>query len=326
MTALASLAGRLLDAPVQFIHPSKPYTRLQKALSLTPRRTSTHAPALLLIAAQPGDLLTIARPDVIAGRFSTVGAWIFDSFWSDLIPRFARVRHNIDHVWVTDAELVDEYARAMGTSTAWLPWGTDALALAGAPQPPRTVDVLRLGRQPAVWDDDASNEAALRVLGLSYAGRFPLLDDGRTNQQAVMSRLRRAKVVLASGSLASPSAYSHPSRDYISARFTDSAAAGTLIAGSRPRCAAADLIADEAFIDISVSSREEAMPAIAEAVRADTTERRRRVQAAALDRLDWRHRVQTIGHDLGLTTDTLDAELAALAQAAHALRGGKTNR
>ena len=219
ITSMADLAGRLLDAPVRFIHPARDYGYVRRALSLAPGRRAGQR-SLLLIAAAPGDLLTLADPRVLAGQFRTVGVWIIDSFWAQRLPRFVLSRrHGIDQIWITDQELLAFYRGASATRCDWLPWGTDALAAVQADHAARSVDVLRLGRQPALWDDDASNASALAVHGLRYQGRFDLTDDGSANQVEVRRQLDRAKVVLASGSLASPSDYSHPTRDYISARL-----------------------------------------------------------------------------------------------------------
>ena len=312
ITSMASLAGQLLDARVRFTHPDREYGRLRRAASLLPGRRHGDR-ALLLIAAAPGDLLTLVDPAVLAGRFGRVGAWVIDSFWAERTPRFARGRrHGIDHLWVTDAELVDGYQRSTGTSCEWLPWGTDALGAVRTTHPAKEVDVLRLGRQPATWDDDETNRATLSSHGLSYQGRLPLADDGPQNQSAVQRQLARAKVVLASGSLASPSDYSHPTRDYISARFTDAVAAGTRIAGVRPRCAAAELIPDEAWVDLEATDRESDARVLAAAVTEHSEQRADRLRAAALESLDWRHRFAVIAERLELESGTLDHELTEL--------------
>lgn len=319
VTALAQLAGRLWDTTPVYFHPTSPYGRARKAVSLLPRRRGGDQ-RLLLIAAQPGDLLTLARSDVLAGRFAQIGAWIIDSFWDDLIPMFARTRHTIDHLWITDAELLDRYADATTAECGWLPWGTDALAALPRPAAERDIDVLRLGRQPQAWDDDQTTRTTLTAHGIRFQGRFPQLDDGLANQGAVHDYLGRSRVVLASGNLASPTHYGHPSRDYLSARFTDAVAAGTLIAGARPAYSASDLIPDEAWIDIDVTSRTPGISAIMDAVRGYTDRTTAVLRSAAFDRLDWRHRLEQISRDLDAPSPTLDQELYDLRGAAAAHR------
>ena len=58
ITALARLAGRVLEAPVRFVHPEREYSNLRKAVSLLPGRRAGHR-ALLLIAAW---LMSRVRP------------------------------------------------------------------------------------------------------------------------------------------------------------------------------------------------------------------------------------------------------------------------
>ncbi|WP_289231246.1 hypothetical protein [Barrientosiimonas endolithica] len=263
----------------------------------------------------------MAEAPVLAGRFDRVGAWIIDSFWDELLPRFARHRNTFDRLWVTDGELADRYGAATGVPTGWLPWGTDALQ---AQQDHdltanRPVDVLRLGRQPRAWDDDDSNRAALSRVGMSYQGRFPLATDGSTNQRTVHDQLRRAKVVLASSSLDSPSAYRHPTRDYLSARFTDAVANGTLIAGSSPRCRAADLLPSDALIPMDVSSLEVGLPALRAALETYDTGAPLRLSRHALRMLDWRHRIRIIADEFELNPATLDQELAQIGHLAEVM-------
>ncbi|TWE11993.1 hypothetical protein [Rudaeicoccus suwonensis] len=315
VTALAELAGRMWDTTPVYFHPTAPAGPLRKAVAMLPRRRRSDR-QLLLIAAQPGDLLTVARADVLAGRFEQIGAWIIDSFWDERIPLFARTRHLVDRIWITDVELMDRYASATTAECGWLPWGTDALAALPRPATRRDIDVLRLGRQPQAWDDDSTTGEALATNGIRFQGRFPQLDDGLANQQAVRDHLGRSRVVLASGNLASPTQYGHPTRDYLSARFTDAVAAGTLIAGARPACSASDLIPDEAWIDIDVTSRARGLSAIMDAVRGHTDRTVAVLRSAALERLDWRYRLEQIRRDLDVASPTLDRELSDLRGAA----------
>ena len=231
VTALAHLVARLWQTEVTEIHPTRDHTMWRKLASMAPRLRGSKPP-LLIIAAHPGDLLSLADVRVLLGRFSQVGAWIIDSFWDERIPRFARERHTIDRVWVTDAELVDHYAETMRVPCGWAPWGSDALDWPGSAA--RDVDVLRLGRQPLAWDDDKANRHDLGAHGLTYQGRFPGADDGLVSQALVVEQVARAKVVLASSNLASPAGYTHPTRDYLTARFTDAVSGGAMIAGQFP--------------------------------------------------------------------------------------------
>lgn len=309
VTALAHLVGRLWQTEVLEIHPARDYGKLRKLASLLPRRRGS-APPLLIIAAHPGDLLALADIRVLLGRFSLVGAWIIDSFWDERIPRFARERRTLDHVWVTDAEQVDHYAARMRVPCGWAPWGSDALDWPGSPG--RDVDVLRLGRQPPAWDDDVANLAVLARLGLTYQGRFPGHGDGLVSQRLVVDQVARAKVVLASSNLASPAGYTHPTRDYLTARFTDAVTGGAMIAGQIPQAKAAALIPQMARVEIDVSQHAAGLGPISEAVAAWSPEIESKLRAHALAHLDWRHRIRDISAAMGVSTATLTAELQRL--------------
>lgn len=316
VTALGELAGQVFGTTTRFIHPQREYGRLRKAASLMPR-PSFRDRALLLIAAHPGDLLSLTSPAAALGGFDRVGVWIIDSFWDERIPLFARKTRAIDHVWITDGELVDRYRSAMRIPCEWLPWGTDALA--AQPIPDKSVDVLRLGRQPNAWEDDDLNRAAVQSVGLSYQGRFPMSPRGSKSYREVLDQLRRAKVVLGSSSLDSPTDYRHPTRDYISARFTDAVACGARIAGSRPQCMAADELPEEAWVPIDIRSRSRGAAELREAILQHDPQRSARLAKHALQRLDWRHRLRKIADGLKVSAPELDAQLALVHRTAEGL-------
>lgn len=314
---LAQLAARLWQTTPRYIHPTAPFGKLRQLASMAPR-VRGEKPALLIIVSNPGDLLALADRRVLFGRFSRVGAWIIDSFWDDLIPRFARQTRNIDHLWITDHELLDHYRSTTGTPCDWAPWGTDALRLTRLPAVERDLDVLRLGRQPTLLDDDDAVRSALGEFGLSYEGRFPIQPTWQANQHAVHSRLARAKVVLASGNAASPAAYTHPRRDYISARFTDAIASGTPIAGQPPDCEAARrLLPERGLVWLDLDSPTATIAALRAAVAEWTPELARALQDHALREMDWRHRLGQISAALAVTTPTLQREQQQLDDAVH---------
>ncbi|MGJ6980378.1 hypothetical protein ACSDQ9_07590 [Aestuariimicrobium soli] len=315
---MAHLVARLWETELVEVHPTRDYGLVRKLASMAPRVRGPRGP-LLVIAAHPGDLLALADARVLLGRVGQVGAWIIDSFWDERLPRFAREGSTIDRVWITDHELVDRYRDRTGIECGWAPWGSDALdwpgvrGSAGPGSDGRDVDVLRLGRQPAAWADDDVNRALFEERGLTYQGTFVgSQTDGLANQREVVRQLSRTKVVLASGNLASPADYTHPTRDYLTGRFTDAVTCGALVAGSLPKVRAADLLPDEAKVEIDVSSRGAGLAAIEAAVASWSPDLERRLRHHALVHLDWRHRVRDISEALGVVTPTLTAELARL--------------
>ncbi len=178
VTAMATLMGECFDAPVSFVHPARDYSRARRALSLVPRRRGSKG-HLLLIAARPGDLLALVGGPAHLAGFDSVSAWIFDAFWDEEIPRMARRAGFVDQFFIPDAELVGVYASATRTPVAWLPWGTDTLAgQAGRFSGARAYDVLRLGRQPAVLDDDTVTSLALQKHRRTFWRCPPFSGDG----------------------------------------------------------------------------------------------------------------------------------------------------
>ena len=102
----------------------------------------------------------------------------------------------------------------------------------------RPVDLLRVGRQPDAWDDDQRSDAACRLAGLRFAGRPPFFPenfkDSSAGHRDLCARYARAKFVLAHSNIVAPASYTHPSKEYISARWTDALAAGSVVAGIPP--------------------------------------------------------------------------------------------
>lgn len=318
VTAMAELLAEFWAAELRVFTPRRLYSRPTRAASLVPRLRGRRPP-LLIIAAHPGLLLSLARPSFLAGRFARVGAWIIDSFWDDRLPRFARTTQNIDHIWVTDGELVDGYAQRTQAPVDWAPWGADVLGRIGADNSAdRPVDLLRLGRQPDLWKDDDANRAWAACTGLAYQGRFPAPDGARENHQAVLTQLSRAKIVLSSSNLVDRAEYTHPTREYVTARFTDAVACGTLIAGRLPRCQALEVIPQIARLEIDINDREDGGSAIVDAARSWTPEQSAAIQHAGLMTTDWRWRFRSISDALEVESLRLDSELARLRELADA--------
>lgn len=312
VTTMAQLMGRCLDAPVHFIHPVRDYGRLRRLLSLVPRRRGTKG-HLVLIAARPGDLLSMVGTEAHTKGFDSVSAWIFDAFWDEEIPRMARRAAFVDQFFIPDQELVDVYAAATHSPVAWLPWGTDTLAgQRGSFSATRAYDVLRLGRQPRILDDDATTASELERQGRTFWRCPPFIGNGPQNQATVRRALESSRVVLASGNVMSPGSYTHPTREYITARWCDAAASGTIVAGVPPRCNAASLLPPDGLWRISLADVESAATDISRAVGEWTPELAQRLHRHARSQLDWRLRFSVVCERLGLPRDRLQCEIARL--------------
>lgn len=307
---LATLCARLLNADLTTVTDKGEVSLARKAAGQIPRRRGRNR-SLLVLASSPGHLAYAARLRHWFPGYTTTAAWVIDSFWTDRISRMAIRRGHFDHIFVTDRDLVDEWQRATGSAVHWAPWGTDTFA-APAVAGTRPTDLLRIGRQPAAWDDDERTHSAAAELGLTFEGRPPLHPDPQANQGAVRSALGRAKFVLAFSNLASPADYTHPTREYITGRWTDALGAGTAVAGIAPASAEYTLWPGATF-EIDPSDLSKGLAQIREAVDTWTPQSVTEHRAKARKHLDWRHRVADIAAALDLENlDQLEAELRQL--------------
>jgi hypothetical protein len=281
-------------------------------LSALGRRAGAGAEACLCVCPSPTELTFLLRAEGWPKRFRRVAAWVIDSFWLDRIPRIVRYARLFDHLFVTTEEDVEAWSRATGTPTSWLPWGTDALRLGGGSSE-RTWDLLRVGRQPPDWDDDAETEQACRERGLSFHGRPAGSDDAGENQRALMAIYGRSKFLLAFSNVANPTNYTHPTREYLTARWVDALASGATVAGIPPKAPSIErLLWPEANLDLGSIRSDEGLPILADAVRDWTPQLARENSRRALERLDWRWRFAKIAAELGECSIRLEADIQAI--------------
>lgn len=309
---LASLAARLLDGELTTLDDPGRASLSARAAALTPRR---RAPGrrLLVIAASPALLAYCARRQYWWPGYSQIVAWVIDSFWTDRIPRFASIGRHFDHLFITDKDLVPEWASATKTPVHWLPWGSDVLSVdAEAVGVPRRVDVQRLGRQPRAWDNDERLVSMAKGFGLAARGRPPLARTGLENQRVVRQALLESKAVLAFHNLVSPAAYTHPSRSYVTARWTDALAAGATVVGAAPSNAP-DILWDGATLEVSPDDIASGLGQVAEWLHNWSSAVAMQQHREARRRLDWRLRLAELSAVAGWgQTITLQTELAQL--------------
>lgn len=291
VTELVGLIERLLEARVVEVGDRGEVSALRKAAALLPRGRRGRGRHLLVVAANPAAVAYLARPALWWPGYDSVACWVIDSFWTDRTPRILRSRPHIDRLFTTDPGLVNEWSGITALPVTCLPWGADTTRFPEVGD--RPIDVLRLGRQPEAWDDDAVTARDAEHRGLRFAGRPPMSEDPFENQSAVRRALLSSKIVLAFSNLVSPAAYTHPTRDYLTGRWMDALAAGCLVAGRAPAAATSQLW-DGATIEIDPTSREASWTALSAAVAAWSPARAQRTQTLARERLDWRLRL----HDL----------------------------
>lgn len=310
ITLMARLAGRLLEAQVDEVLQSDYGRREHYALHWPRLRKGDD---LLVIAAHPGHLQEITRSWRwwVRGN-SRVSAWVIDSFWDKRIPGIALDAGHFDQLFVTDAELVGHWQERTGTPTRFLALGTDALdrGNGGADRP---VDLQRIGREPEEWADDEIVARESSARGISYGASPPFFDEEADSQRAVHSAMASAKFTLAFGNLSNPMPYTHPEREYITPRWLDALANGAQVAGIVPKCEAASrLLWPGATLELGGTGRAEGLEILRGALADWTPARAAENHKNALERLDWRWRIEELADLLGWRTNTLDLELMRL--------------
>ena len=164
---MARFAAEVLDGEL-IVPPTRSLTTLEVLGGLLPRKR--RGAACLVICPGPSSLSSITVIENWRTKYDRIVAWVFDSFWTSHVPRFARLARVFDHVFVTEREDLDTWSNMVRAPVEWLPWGSDVLGL-GSANPSRHVDLLRLGRQPPEWEDDESSARICRSQNVGFHGR-----------------------------------------------------------------------------------------------------------------------------------------------------------
>ena len=309
---MARLAAELLNGELVSIPPDFPSRKDKLEGIFLPRRKG--GATCLLICPLPADLSAILLIPNWRQTFSHIVAWVFDSFWTNWIPPWARHTRIFDHVFVTEGEDLATWRRMIHAPVAWLPWGSDVLNL-GSPNLLRPIDLLRFGRQPKEWDDDLENKMACQSSRLEFHGRPQSLSDATDNQRGLMATLSKTKYALAFSNRVSPGTQTHPTREYITGRWTDALAAGATVAGIPPRSESVQsLLWPEAMLDLGTVDRTEGLRVLHSAVEKWSPRQAHFNYARSLECLDWRWRFKTLAEALQIRSPTLEKELARLDQ------------
>jgi hypothetical protein len=313
VTHMVRLLAELLGAELVTVSTNRPANVVRRCAALSPRRRG-HG-ICLVVAAAPGHLNTLLTGWYWLRGHGHVAGWVIDSFWVERIPYVARHSGHFDQLFVTDKEVVDSWRAATGVPVSWLPWGSDVLRL-GSSNDDRPIDLQRLGRQPPAWENDAKTRRACEAAGLHFEGRPPVDRDATAGQASLMTRLSRAKFTLSFSNAVNPAGYTHPTRQYLTGRWTDALASGAVVAGIRPECAATDsLLWPGATLDLDTVELSQGIRRIVDAVSCWHPQIARDNHRKALERLDWRWRFRELAHALGVTSERLDAELEAVRKA-----------
>jgi hypothetical protein len=247
-------------------------------------------------------------------QFRYIAAWIIDSFWLDWIPKIAKSSQLFDHLFITTEEDIPEWTRLMNTPTTCLPWGTDALVLGGNDSK-RIYDLTRIGRQPLEWDNDFATEQLCLERNLRFHGRLSFLDSSSKNQEMLMKLYRQTKFLLAFSNSVNPTVYTHQTRQYLTARWTDALACGAIVAGIPPQEPSIDrLLWEGATLNLGSIRIEDGLQVILEAKHSWQAGQAARNHQQALKRLDWRWRFATIANVFDESPKRLNYELKLLKQ------------
>ncbi len=319
---MARLAAELLNGQLVVVPPGYPTLIDKLGGILLPRKGLRSS--CLLICPSPADLTSILLVQNWRKTFSRIVAWVFDSFWTDWIPPWVRASRIFDHVFVTEREDLNTWRRMIHAPVDWLPWGSDVLNL-GSSNPARPIDVLRFGRQPKEWDDDLANARLCQSSGIAFHGRPQSFGDATDNERGLMGTLSQTKFTLAFSNRVSPGTQTHPKREYITGRWTDSLASGATVAGVPPRSESVQsLLWPEALLDIGTVNQTEGLEVIGSMARSWTPDRARLNYVRSLEILDWRLRLKTIAEALGAHPLQLETELARLTKVVRSVQRAGT--
>jgi len=278
------------------------------------RQRNPHGEDCLLICASPSELLLLLAIPHWKNRFRTISAWIIDSFWTERIPLMMRWSRPFDHLFITTAEDIPHWQRVTGTPTTWLPWGSDVLRL-GSDEADRPWDLIRVGRQPPEWDDDLATEHACLSQQIRFHPRPEISSNPQENQILLMQLYCQSKFLLAFSNTVNPTAYTHPSRQYLTARWVDALACGASLVGISPKEPSIErLLWPGATLELPTVDRTQGLPRVAAAVQQWNSSQAATNYGYALERLDWRWRFATIAQQLQRSPQRLQADLALLHQ------------
>jgi len=307
ITYMVRLCAELFGAELLVLKGPTSIGMLQKLLALFPRQRGSET--CLVVSKAPWDLLIILQVQGWRHRFGQIAAWVIDGFWTDAIPRILRQARIFDQIFITTDEDVDVWRDITRCPITSIPWGSDVLRF-GTPGRDRSVDILRVGRQPPEWDNDAATSTAARARGLAFHGRPKAPSDPIENMRMLMERYGDTKFLLAFSNTVHNTPNAHPTHAYLTGRWSDGLAAGAIIAGVAPESPTANrLLWSGATLDLGGVTRDDGLEILAAAVASWRPEQAATNYHLALRRFDWRWRFDAIAAALGERPSRLAIEL-----------------
>ena len=312
--AMAELLARYTGGTVHTVDVGASLSKETKLLARLPRLKGG-SNRCLVIASDPGQLYAISQRSFAFRRYGAIYGWVIDSFWDDRIPAVAK-SSTYDRIFVADVDDVQPWTVAGVKTPGVLPWGADVWSAFSdrlAALESKSTDLLRVGRQPAAYEDDEATAALAAELGLSFEGRPPFGANDRESAQHLQDSLNRAKFLLAFSTSVSPAPYTHPTKEYITGRWTDALASGVTVVGKVPNTTTVrEILWDGATIDIDHADARAGLAQVADAVSRWTPAQGEQQIRQALQHLDWRHRFVQLCEAMGEVPASLQADCEAM--------------
>jgi hypothetical protein len=251
ITELALLAARLFRAdlrPVKSARASGLNLVRHQILGAPGRRKRDRA--ALLIAPTLWYVQDFVREPDLLGQYSQIATYVCDSMNTETFNRPGVLRH-FDLVARMQPHDDDVYRTWVGDRSIYAPFGTNALDRGGW-HGARDLDVLRVGRQPPSWENDAQSAIKAEAAGLTFQGRPPQVTGHEDAAQSLSGFYRRAKFTVAHTNLVASHHATHPTKEYFTARWTDALSCGAVVAGVQPKgiCAGANTLWPEGLIEL----------------------------------------------------------------------------
>ncbi|WP_375227239.1 hypothetical protein [Roseobacter sp. S98] len=304
------LAAQAFDARIINFrrHRISRMARVRTALTGAPR---SGADVAICILRSPQEIDRMLRSEVMTIPYRIRVLWIIDSFRTHHLPPAWQLK-SFDVIAYCQRYDQEEYESRFGDRALFLGWGSDALNL-GSAGPERAFDILRIGRQPPAWDDDGITTQKATAQGLVFQGRPPDIPD-LSQQQPVLLRdyYGQSRFVIAHSNLAAPESYTHKSKEYITARWTDALASGAVVAGVPPHSDLGLIDWPGALLPFDRIDLDANLAQLAAARAAWTPQMALDNHLGALKQLDWRWRFHTLSKHIGLRPAALDAEIDRL--------------
>jgi hypothetical protein len=233
--------------------------------------------------------------------------------WVHLLPKYLlELLAEFDHVFIGMRHSVDDVARIVGRPCSYLPGAADVLKFSPWPEmPPRSIDVMNIGRRSAMTHDGLLELAKARQIFYYYdtfAGgsqrqqRTFRVDRPDSHRLLLANLLKRSRYYIANRSRVNQPEYTGKNEE-ISGRFYEGAAAGAVMIGEAPNTPdfASQFNWPDAVLPLPFDSTDVASRLAQFDHDADRLARIRRdnVCNAAL-RHDWVHRLSTVFAAVGV--------------------------